>query len=223
MEREITRNDFGQIVSYEITSSNLTSSSLKYGKVFLEPFVEKFDEDSYNEEYPLPQRDEFELPFNQLFVSFDVTQVSFPAVQFQYRTSSLFGTGANTKPESPTPPQTPLSGSFPLYGTLLSGRWAGYGQAGVVNECNDLRSNTNRNVVGYANKPVNQLVVGDIIYDRPHNLTSGSPNSQPEPLRLPTGLYYVYTYLKSGLPLSSSKIITFSTQQAGRIFTTFNC
>jgi len=83
MEREIKRNRQGRILSYEITSSNL-----EYGKVFLEPFVEKFDEDSYNEEYPLPQRDEFELPFNQVFVSFDVTQVSFPAFQFQYLTSS---------------------------------------------------------------------------------------------------------------------------------------
>lgn len=236
MEREITRNDFGQIVSYEITSSNLTSSSLKYGKVFLEPFVEKFDEDSYNDEYPLPQKDEFELLFNPVVTSFNVTQVSFPSIQFKYASTN---NGFNTHGiPSPSPNQNPPSGSFPLYGTLNGSlamspmvHWQGYanylinlGSGSAAQECFELRRLTvNRNVVGYANKPVNQLVVGDIIYDRPHNLPPASSNSQPEPLRLPTGLYYVYTYLKSGLPLSSSKIITFSTQQAGRIFTTFNC
>ena len=220
MEREITRNDFGQIVSYEITSSNLTSSSLKYGKVFLEPFVEKFDEDSYNDEYPLPQKDDFELSFKPVVAEFDVTQISFPSIQFKYAST---GSGFNTHGiPSPTPNQNPPSGSFPLYGTLNGAvsmsplvHWQGYANYSIPNqvlsnasaECYNLRRLTvNRNVVGYANKPVNQLVVGDIIYDRPHNLPSG-PNSQPQPLCLPTGLYDVYTYLKSGLPLSISKII----------------
>jgi len=213
MEREITRNDFGQIVSYEITSSNL-----EYGKVFLEPFVEKFDEDSYNEQYPLPQRDEFELPFNQVFVSFDVTQVSFPAFQFQYLSTGSGGPPTPPGGWSPTPPQTPPPGSFPLYGTLLSGRWAGYGQAGVVNECTDLRSNTNRNVVGYANKPVNQLVVGDTIFEAPPNPISGS-----NPLYLPPNMYHVYASGSTPTLNEPIKVITFNPQQIGRISNLGNC
>jgi hypothetical protein len=213
MEREITRNDFGQIVSYEITSSNL-----EYGKVFLEPFVEKFDEDSYNDEYPLPQKDEFELPFNQVFVSFDVTQVSFPALEFKYLSTGSGGPPTPPGGWSPPPPQTPPSGSFPLYGTLLSGRWAGYGQAGVVNECNDLRSNTNRNVVGYANKPVNQLVVGDIIYEAPPNSISGS-----SPIYLPPNMYHVYASGSTPTFNESIKVITFDLSQIGRISNLGNC
>jgi hypothetical protein len=148
MEREITRNDFGQIVSYEITSSNL-----EYGKVFLEPFVEKFDEDSYNEQYPLPQRNEFELPFNQVFVSFDVTQVSFPAFQFQYRTSSLFGTGAN-----PTP-------VWEMRGLSVGNVGAGDSLVGACNKWGDEFSY-------WTFKPIWDLGVGDYIFKDADGLTA---------------------------------------------------
>lgn len=82
MEREIKRNDFGQIVSYEITSSNE-----EYGKVYLESNVIKFDEDSYYEQYPL-ELNNFELPFKPVLVVFDITQNSFPFYEFTYKTAS---------------------------------------------------------------------------------------------------------------------------------------
>jgi len=82
MEREIKRNDFGQIVSYEITSSNE-----EYGKVYLESDVIKFDEDSYYEQYPL-ELNNFELPFKPVLVVFDITQNSFPFYEFTYKTAS---------------------------------------------------------------------------------------------------------------------------------------
>lgn len=148
MEREITRNDFGQIVSYEITSSNL-----EYGKVFLEPFVEKFDEDSYNEEYPLPQRDEFELLFNQIFVSFDVTQVSFPAATFQYLTGSKFGTGANQFPQ------------WQMRGLRVENVGAGNWHDGACNRWADEESY-------YTINPIWDVQVGDYIYKDPQGLTA---------------------------------------------------
>ena len=148
MEREITRNDFGQIVSYEITSSNL-----EYGKVFLEPFVEKFDEDSYNEEYPLPQRDEFELSFNQVFVSFDVTQVSFPAVTFQYLTGSKFGTTANQFPQ------------WQMRGLRVENVGAGNRHDGACNQWGDEFSY-------YTFKPIWELDVGDYIFKDADGLTA---------------------------------------------------
>jgi len=148
MEREITRNDFGQIVSYEITSSNL-----EYGKVFLEPFVVKFDEDSYNEQYPLPQRDEFELPFNRVFVLFDVTQVSFPAFQFQYLTSSLFGTDAN-----PTP-------VWEMRGLSVENVGAANRHAGACNDWGDESSY-------WTFKPIWELDVGDYIFKDADGLTA---------------------------------------------------
>ena len=148
MEREITRNDFGQIVSYEITSSNL-----EYGKVFLEPFVEKFDEDSYNEEYPLPQRDEFELPFNQVFVSFDVTQVSFPAVTFQYLTGSKFGTTANQFPQ------------WQMRGLRVENVGTGNSHDGACNRWADEETY-------YTFKPIWELVQGDYIYKDSNGLTA---------------------------------------------------
>jgi hypothetical protein len=148
MEREITRNDFGQIVSYEITSSNL-----EYGKVFLEPFVEKFDEDSYNEEYPLPQRDEFELPFNQVYVSFDITQLSFPAVTFQYVTSSMFTTQANSHPQ------------WEMLGLKVENVDAGNSHVGACNRWDD-------EFTYYTFKRIDELTIGDYIFKDSNGITA---------------------------------------------------
>lgn len=145
MEREIKRNDFGQIVSYEITSSNE-----EYGKVYLESGVIKFDEDSYYEQYPL-ELNGFELPFKSVLVAFDITQNSFPFYEFGYKTAS-----------SVLP-----NGSFPVWemkGLSVSNVGAGNSHAGACNRWEDQQSY-------YTINPIWDVQVGDYIYKDPQGLT----------------------------------------------------
>ena len=75
MIRDIVRNEFGQIVSYEITSSND-----EYGKIYLEPVISKFDKKSFDEIYP--NKIDLELPIDEVILSFDFTQTTFPSYKF---------------------------------------------------------------------------------------------------------------------------------------------
>lgn len=146
MEREIKRNDFGQIVSYEITSSNE-----EYGKVYLESGVVKFDEDSYNEKYPL-ELNNFELQFEPVLVAFDITQNSFPFYEFGYKTAS-----------------TVLSnGVFPVWemkGLSVSNVGAGNSHPGACNRWADEESY-------YTTNPIWEISIDNFIFKDSEGVTA---------------------------------------------------